>query len=180
MNLPNLLCNPTLAMSSLLQILYIIPTNFLDCRLWVTVKCLDIHTFSMTTHLTPHSNTSFPHMLSSHLSQAMVVVHLTFLAPQPWEHRLPIIQDLHHQCHSILRQCLLKPPKQRFTIPNFLKVIKMKIMMMMMNHTNNNHQDDQPNPKDDLHVALEATNDRLINFYYVNCCILILINVKIY
>ena len=40
----NLLHNPTLVMSSLLQILYIIPKKFLGTRLWVTVKCLDIHT----------------------------------------------------------------------------------------------------------------------------------------
>ena len=33
-NLPSLFHNPTLAMSGLLQILYIIPTNILDSRLW--------------------------------------------------------------------------------------------------------------------------------------------------
>jgi len=70
-------------MSGLLQILYIIPTNFLDSRLWVTVKCLDIQTLSLTTHQTPHSNMFLPYTVSSRISQVMVLVHHKRLAPQP-------------------------------------------------------------------------------------------------
>jgi len=157
-NHPNLLHNPTLAMSSLLQILYIITNNFFGTRLWVTVKCLDIHTLSLATHQTPNSNMSLPRAVSSRISQVMVLVHHRCLALQPWHHYPPIIQDLLHQCHSILRQCLLKLPKQRFTIPNFLKVINMK-MMIMMNHTKNNYQ---PDLEDDLHVELEDIDDFLL------------------
>jgi len=72
-NHPNLLHNPTLAISGLLQILYIIPNNFLGNRLWVTVKCLDIHTLSLATHQTPNSNISLPRTISSCISQVMVL-----------------------------------------------------------------------------------------------------------
>jgi len=109
-NLLNLLHNPALAMSGLLQILYIIPNNVLDTRLWVTVKCLDIHSLNLATHQTPNSNMSLHRTVSSRISQVMMLVHHRWLALQPCHHHLSIIQDLHHQCHFILRQCLLKPP----------------------------------------------------------------------
>ncbi|QCE15475.1 hypothetical protein DEO72_LG11g2487 [Vigna unguiculata] len=82
-NLPSLLQNPILAMLGLLQISYIIPNPFSDSRLWVRVKCLDIHILNLATHQTPHSNTSLLHMVSSRISQVMVLVHHICLAPQP-------------------------------------------------------------------------------------------------
>jgi len=82
-NLPNLLHNPTLAMLGLLQISYIILNLFSDSRLWVRVKCLDIHILNLATHQTHHSNMSLPHMVFSRISQVMVLVHHICLAPQP-------------------------------------------------------------------------------------------------
>jgi len=62
--------------SGLLQILYVIPNNFLDTRLWIMVKCLDIHTISLAAHQTPNSNMSLPRTVSSCISQVIVLVKL--------------------------------------------------------------------------------------------------------
>jgi len=59
------------------------PNQFLGQSPMVRVKCLDIYILNLATHQTPHSNTSLPHMVSSCISQVMVLVHHICLAPQP-------------------------------------------------------------------------------------------------
>ena len=44
---------------------------------------LDIHILNLATHQAPHSNMSLLHMVSSRISQVMVLVHHICLAPQP-------------------------------------------------------------------------------------------------
>jgi len=99
-NFSNHLHNPTLAVSDLLQILYIIRTNLLDNHLWITVKCLDILTlvWQPIKHLIPKS-VFVVRILSVSIKlcckSITYVWHLIFDT-----NCMPIIQDLHHQCHS--------------------------------------------------------------------------------
>ena len=132
------------------------------CKLMADFKAFSECTKKDNNSANP-SNTSFQHVPSSygffpHQSSYGVGPSHMF-DTTTMTHHLPIIQDLHHQCHSILRQNL--PNHHKFC--KMSKVIKMK-MMMMMNHNNNNHQDVPTNPEEDQHVELKDINDCFIIF----------------